>query len=73
VATGFPFDISYAGGTTSRSLWCDASTPSFYACPDVPEQLAPLVAPGSAQSGLPTGLSGSGSTGPWFAAGSFNG
>jgi hypothetical protein len=39
-ATGFPYDISYAGGT-SRSLFCsDAS--SFYACPDVPEQIAPL-------------------------------
>jgi hypothetical protein len=41
VATGFPYDISYAG-TTSRSLWCDASL-SFYACPDVPMQTAPLA------------------------------
>ncbi len=40
-ATGFPFDISYGGGT-SRSLWCSASY-SFYACPDVPQQIAPLV------------------------------
>lgn len=40
-ATGFPYDISYAGGT-SRSLWCDAGM-SFYACPDVPNQTAPLV------------------------------
>ena len=39
VATGFPYDISYAGGT-SRSLYCDASL-SFYACPDVPNQIAP--------------------------------
>ncbi len=40
-ATGFPFDITY-GGSTSRSLYCSAST-SFYACPDVPNQIAPLV------------------------------
>ena len=40
-ATGFPFDISYGGGT-SRSLWCSASL-SFYACPDVPNQVAPIV------------------------------
>ena len=41
MATGFPYDISYAGAT-SRSLYCSASL-SFYACPDVPEQIAPLV------------------------------
>jgi hypothetical protein len=41
LATGLPFDISYAG-TTSRSLWCSANL-SFYACPDVPLQTAPLV------------------------------
>jgi Carboxypeptidase regulatory-like domain len=41
VATGLPFDISYAG-TTSRSLYCSANI-SFYACPDVPNQIAPLV------------------------------
>ncbi|GAC1362130.1 MAG: hypothetical protein NVSMB3_10360 [Acidobacteriaceae bacterium] len=40
-ATGFPFDISYAGGS-SRSLYCAASN-YFYACPDVPLQVAPLV------------------------------
>ena len=40
-ATGFPFDISY-GGATSRSLYCSASW-SYYACPDVPQQVAPLV------------------------------
>jgi Carboxypeptidase regulatory-like domain len=39
-ATGFPYDISYGGGT-SRSLFCSASN-SYYACPDVPEQIAPL-------------------------------
>ena len=39
--TGEPFDISYAG-STSRSLWCSANW-NFYACPDVPVQVAPLV------------------------------
>ncbi|WP_109485854.1 TonB-dependent receptor [Occallatibacter savannae] len=38
LATGFPYDISYAG-TTSRSLWCSANW-YFYACPDVPVQTA---------------------------------
>jgi len=59
-ATGEPFDISYAGGT-SRSLWCSASL-SFYACPDVPVQTAALVranprvrlANGNGQYFLPT-------------------
>lgn len=41
LATGFPYDVSYAG-TTSRSLYCSANF-SFYACPDVPLQTAPLV------------------------------
>ncbi len=41
VATGFPYDISYGGGT-SRSLYCAANF-SFYACPDVPNQIAPLT------------------------------
>jgi len=40
-ASGFPFDISYAGAT-SRSLWCSASF-YFYTCPDVPEQSAPAT------------------------------
>lgn len=40
-STGLPYDISYGGGS-SRSLYCDDQTPSFYACPDVPEQIAPL-------------------------------
>jgi hypothetical protein len=39
-ATGAPFDI-YASAT-SNSLWC-SSTLSFYQCPDVPNQVAPLV------------------------------
>ncbi len=41
VATGFPYDISYAGGS-SNSLWCSSSN-SFYACPDVPNQVGSLV------------------------------
>jgi hypothetical protein len=40
-ATGFPYDISYAGAS-SRSLWC-ADELSFYACPDVPVQTAPAT------------------------------
>ena len=43
LSTGLPFDISYAG-TTSRSLYCSANL-SFYACPDVPLQVASLVKP----------------------------
>ncbi len=41
VATGFPFDISYGGGS-SNSLWCSAGF-IFYACPDEPNQTGPLV------------------------------
>lgn len=41
LATGMPYDISYAGGT-SRSLWCDAGM-SFFACPDVPQQIAAVT------------------------------
>jgi hypothetical protein len=37
VATGFPYDISYAGAT-SLSLYCSANS-GFYACPDVPNQV----------------------------------
>jgi hypothetical protein len=40
LATGMPFDISYAGGT-SNSLWC-ADNSSYYACPDAPNQIAPI-------------------------------
>jgi hypothetical protein len=40
LATGFPYDISYGGGE-SYSLWCSASY-SYYACPDIPNQVAPL-------------------------------
>jgi hypothetical protein len=39
-ATGAPFDIY--SSATSNSLWCSSSL-SFYACPDIPNQIAPLV------------------------------
>ncbi|HKT23622.1 MAG TPA: hypothetical protein VJR04_03400, partial [Terriglobales bacterium] len=54
--TGFPFDISYAGGS-SLSLWCAAGE-NFYACPDAPNQVAPLQFTDPRKGGL------SGST--WF-------
>jgi hypothetical protein len=38
-ATGFPFDVSYAGGAVD-SLWCDFTY--FYACPDAPNQTAAI-------------------------------
>ncbi|MGD0647746.1 MAG: carboxypeptidase regulatory-like domain-containing protein [Acidobacteriaceae bacterium] len=41
LATGFPFDVSYAGGS-ANSLWCSPGE-SFYACPDEPNQSGPLV------------------------------
>jgi hypothetical protein len=41
LATGFPFDISYADGT-ANSPWCSNFT-SFYACLDVPMQVASLT------------------------------
>ncbi len=63
VATGFPYDISYAG-STSRSLWCSASY-NFYACPDVPVQTAALVRENPRVRNPSTGLS------TWFDATSF--
>jgi Carboxypeptidase regulatory-like domain len=42
LATGFPFDISYDGFTSSNSLYCSINN-TFYACPDVPLQVAPLA------------------------------
>jgi hypothetical protein len=41
LATGFPFDISYDGFNSSNSLYCSINF-TFYACPDVPLQVAPL-------------------------------
>ncbi len=54
LATGFPYDISYGGFGTSRSLWCSSSL-TFYACPDVPVQIAPLQRqnPRNAAAGSP--------------------
>jgi len=37
-STGFPWDFTMGG---SNSLWCSSSQ-SFYACPDIPLQVAPL-------------------------------
>jgi hypothetical protein len=41
LATGFPYDISYQGAS-SASLWCSADF-QFYACPDIPNQVAPAT------------------------------
>jgi hypothetical protein len=43
LATGFPYDISYGGYGSSASLYCDVNDPSYYACPDIPIQIAPLA------------------------------
>ncbi len=64
VATGFPYDLSYAGGS-SNSLWCSSSQ-SFYACPDAPNQVAPLTRlnPRTPRSGITSGA-------PWIANNGF--
>jgi Carboxypeptidase regulatory-like domain len=62
LATGFPYDVSYGGGT-SRSLFCSAND-SFYACPDVPVQIAPL-------SRINPRSTGAGHRVPYFAGTSF--
>ncbi len=59
VATGFPYDVSYAGGT-SRSLWCSANW-NFYACPDVPVQTGALTF-GNPRTRVPSGNSGAGNS-----------
>jgi len=41
LATGFPYDVSYDGFNSSNSLFCSINN-TFYACPDVPLQVAPL-------------------------------
>jgi hypothetical protein len=68
-ASGFPYDISYEGYYGFNSLWCAGGAYSFYACPDVPNQTAPLVT---------TNLRGARSTGagtvgavPYFSPASF--
>src|SRR3974390_213092 len=58
-STAFPYDISYPGGT-SRSLYCSANW-YFYACPDVPQQVAPLTF-GNKRSRVSAGQPGSGNT-----------
>jgi hypothetical protein len=62
-ASGFPYDISY-GGTSSNSLWCSADF-SYYACPDIPNQIAPLV-----RTSPRTFIPGTSRTG-WFSGASF--
>jgi Carboxypeptidase regulatory-like domain len=62
LAQGFPYDISYAGGT-SRSLWCSAGV-NFYACPDVPEQVAQITLGNPRVRRAGTGY------GTWFSNGS---
>jgi hypothetical protein len=42
IASGFPYDISYSGYDGFNSLWCAGGAYSFYACPDVPVETAPL-------------------------------
>jgi hypothetical protein len=64
LATGFPYDISYAGWGTSRSLYCDAWL-SWFACPDAPDQTAPLTRLNPRTRDSVTGGA------PWFGAGSF--
>ena len=45
-ATGAPFDILCRSnsGSTGNSVWCSPAT-SYYNCPDVPQQVAPIVRP----------------------------
>ena len=64
LAQGFPYDISY-GGSVSRSLYCSAYV-AFYACPDVPNQVAPLT-----RLDPRTTKSTSGTRTGWFGSSSF--
>jgi len=45
-ATGQPFDIAYTsnGASPANSMWCSPAF-AFYTCPDVPQQVAPIVRP----------------------------
>ncbi|MGA8089273.1 MAG: carboxypeptidase regulatory-like domain-containing protein [Terracidiphilus sp.] len=45
LASGFPFDVSYAGGS-ANSEWCPDFL-NFYACPDAPNQVAPVMKSGN--------------------------
>jgi hypothetical protein len=71
LATGFPYDISYSGYYGFNSLWCAGGAYSFYACPDVPLQTAPLVT--SNPRGPRNTTPGSGIVGDaqWFSPNSF--
>jgi hypothetical protein len=47
-ATGAPFDVLYGSNSASpgNSLWCSPGPGmSYYACPDIPQQVAPIVRP----------------------------
>lgn len=44
LASGFPFDVSYAGGS-ANSEYCPDFT-NFYACPDAPNQVAAVAKSG---------------------------
>ena len=62
LSSGEPYDIAYNFGT-SRSLYCSVAL-SFYNCPDIPNQTAPLVKPN------PRTRNASGHS-PYFSPGSF--
>ncbi|MGD0891714.1 MAG: TonB-dependent receptor, partial [Terracidiphilus sp.] len=62
-ATGEPFDVSYSD-SSSASLWCTNYT-SYYACPDVPNQVGALVTQNPR-----TRLSSLGEGSQWFTNGS---
>ncbi len=59
LAQGFPFDVSYAGGS-ANSEWCPDFL-NFYACPDVPNQVAPVTVIGNPRSRVEPSGSTSGS------------
>jgi hypothetical protein len=47
-ATGAPFDVLYGSNSASpgNSVWCSPGPGmSYYACPDIPQQVAPIVRP----------------------------
>lgn len=73
LATGFPYDISY-GGAVSYSLYCSAAD-SYYACPDVPNQVGALkrTDPRGLLNGQSAWFDGSSTTGSFVdeATGSF--
>ena len=64
VATGFPFDVSYSGGS-GNSMWCTPGF-SFYACPDEPNIVGPLQR-GNPRTKIVTGTTISNKT-TWYVA-----